>query len=251
MARAKRLRMIAGPNGSGKSELFKNLALERSPSGVFHGGPFVNADELEEQWRTARAIDLAPFPITSSTEELRAWMRGSPWAGRVSRLVEKIEFQSDALRMPPHAAHSYFAAALADYLREKLIAAGRSFSFETVMSHESKVNILTRARSRGYRTYLYFVATDDPELNVQRVRVRALAGGHAVPRKKIVERFARSLALLPAAIRESDRAYLFDNSGPNHVLLAEFASGKMWNRHLPEKSEPEWFRRLLRSMGHL
>jgi len=119
------------------------------------------------------------------------------------------------------------------------------------MSHESKVNILTRARSRGYRTYLYFVATDDPELNVQRVRVRALAGGHAVPRKKIVERFARSLALLPAAIRESDRAYLFDNSGANHVLLAEFASGKMWTRHLPEKSEPEWFRHLLGSMDSL
>jgi len=111
--------MIAGPNGSGKSELFKNLALERSRSGVFHGGPFVNADELEEQWRTVRAIDLAPFPITSSTEELRAWMRGSPWAARVSRLVEKIECQSGALRMPHHAAHSYFAAALADYLREK------------------------------------------------------------------------------------------------------------------------------------
>ena len=71
MAQVRRLRMIAGPNGSGKSELFKNLALERSPSGVFHGGPFVNADELEEQWRTARAIDLAPFPITSFTEELR------------------------------------------------------------------------------------------------------------------------------------------------------------------------------------
>ena len=251
MSRVKRLRMIAGPNGSGKSELFKSLALERSPSGVFHGGPFVNADELEAQWRTGHTIDLSPFDIASSTEELRAWMRGSPLARQVNRLVEKIELQGSTLRMPPHRARSYFAAVLADYLREKLIDAGRSFSFETVMSHESKVNILARARSRGYRTYLYFVATDDPELNVQRVRVRALAGGHAVPRKKIVERFARSLALLPAAIRESDRAYLFDNSGAKHVLLAEFASGKMWNRHLPEKSEPEWFRRLLGFMDPL
>ena len=176
--------MIAGPNGSGKSELFRNLALERSPSGVFHGGPFVNADELEAQWREARVIDLAPFQITSSMEEIHAWMRGGPWAARVNRLVEKIELRSGVLRLPRHAAYSYFAAALADYLREKLIAAGRSFSFETVMSHESKVNILARARSRGYRTYLYFVATDDAELNVQRVRVRALAGGHAVPKKK-------------------------------------------------------------------
>ena len=31
----------------------------------------MNADELEEQWRTARAIDLALFQITSSTGELR------------------------------------------------------------------------------------------------------------------------------------------------------------------------------------
>ena len=243
--------MIAGPNGSGKSELFKNLALERSPRGVFHGGPFVNADELEEQWRKARAIDLASFQIASSTEELRSWMCRSPLARQVNRLVEKIELQGSTLRMPPHAARSYFAAVLADYLREKLIDAEISFSFETVMSHESKVNILARARSRGYRTYLYFVATDDPELNVQRVRVRALAGGHSVPRKKIVERFERSLALLPAAIRESDRAYLFDNSGANHVLLAEIVSGRMWIRHLRAESEPEWFRRLLTCMGHL
>lgn len=243
--------MFAGPNGSGKSKLFDNLALERSPLGVFHGGPFVNADELETQWRDAGAIDLTPFRIAASTREMCAWMQRSAWAAQVREVAARMEFSGHTLRLPRHTRRSYFAAALADYLREKLVAASRSFSFETVMSHRSKVDFFARARSRGYKTYLYFVATDDPELNVQRVRVRVLAGGHPVPRRKIIERFARSLALLSEAVQASDRAFLFDNSGTGHVLVAEVTAGRMLTRHLPEEAEPAWFRRFMKKAGYL
>ena len=50
------------------------------------------------------------------------------------------------------------------------------------------------ARSMGFRTYLYFVATDDAAINADRVARRHAQGGHAVPAEKIVQRYGRSIA---------------------------------------------------------
>jgi predicted ABC-type ATPase len=48
-----------------------------------------------------------------------------------------------------------------------------------------------------------------------------------VPEDKIEARYRRSLGLLPDAVRQSSRAYLFDNSGDAHRLIAEFDSGRL------------------------
>jgi predicted ABC-type ATPase len=97
-----------------------------------------------------------------------------------------------------------------------------SFSFETVMSSPDEVALLEKARSLGYRSYLYFIATEDPQINIARVKSRVHLGGHDVPVDKIVSRYARSLDLLLPAIRQSNRAYLFDNSrhGGEHLWVA-------------------------------
>ena len=60
-----------------------------------------------------------------------------------------------------------------------------SFSFETVMSHPSKIKELKKAKEKGYRIYLYFVCTDDAEINVNRVANRIEKGGHPVDVYKI------------------------------------------------------------------
>jgi predicted ABC-type ATPase len=90
-------------------------------------------------------------------------------------------------------------------------------TFETVMSSEDKVAFMLKAKASGYRTYLYFVATEDPDININRVKNRVAAGGHPVPTEKIVQRYGRCLNLLPAAIAASNRAYIFDNSGADLV----------------------------------
>ena len=113
------------------------------------------------------------------------------------------------------------------------------------MSHRSKVEILHNARDAGYRTYLYFVATDDPSINISRVANRVALGGHAVPEGKIEERYHRSLGLLMDAICLTNRAYVFDNSTDNadgtHTWLAEITDGRV----LELKSDriPSWFKR--------
>ena len=56
----------------------------------------------------------------------------------------------------------YRAHIVPAFLRQKFLELKISFTFETVMSHRSKVELLAKARDVGYRTYLYFIATEDP-----------------------------------------------------------------------------------------
>ena len=77
--------------------------------------------------------------------------------------------------------NAYFASVAAEFIRQKLIKQGVTFTLEIVMSHSGKVALLADAQRKGYRTYLYYVATDDPQINVSRVINRVALGGHSVP----------------------------------------------------------------------
>lgn len=104
------------------------------------------------------------------------------------------------------------AQRLADEERENCLRQGIDFTFETVMSHESKPQFMARARNEGYVVQLMFVATSNPQLNASRVRARVILGGHDVPLDRILARYHRSISLLPKAILASGRSIVFDNS---------------------------------------
>ena len=93
--------------------------------------------------------------------------------------------------------------------------------------------------------YLYYVATEDPAINISRVQNRVKLNGHDVPSELVEKRYYRSLELLVEAIRHTDRAYIFDNSSDNadrrHTWLAEITDG----RTLELKADliPAWFKR--------
>ncbi len=111
------------------------------------------------------------------------------------------------------------AQRIADERRQACLADGQSFSFETVMSHESKIDILRHAKELDYIVILFFVALESPDLNVARVAQRVALGGHDVPEDRIRKRYIRCLSLLPYALRLCDRAVLFDNSYRNAAGL--------------------------------
>lgn len=146
------------------------------------------------------------------------------------------------------------AQALADEARRECMEQGISFAFETVMSHRSKIDVLRAARQRGYAVVIFFIALEDPQLNVERVRQRVALGGHPVPEDRIVARYERTLTLLPEAISLCDRAVLFDNSyraregGPIRLLAAceiipqrETFTYAITSRGVP----PQWVRGIL------
>lgn len=97
-------------------------------------------------------------------------------------------------------------------LRDELVKAGVSFGFETVGSHPSKVELLQHAKELGYRVALLFVATESPEINIERIKHRVLQGGHNVPDDKVRARYVRTLKLLPEYFALADTASVWDNS---------------------------------------
>ena len=79
-------------------------------------------------------------------------------------------------------ARSKRAQEIADFHRNRCLMNGISLSFETVMSHPSKIEFMIRANDAGYDVTLYFICTSDPEINIRRVENRVSLGGHSVPR---------------------------------------------------------------------
>lgn len=123
------------------------------------------------------------------------------------------------------------------------INAGESVMYETVMSHPSRIAELQLASKKGYKITVFFVATDNPQLNVERVLDRVEQGGHDVPADRIIPRYQRALALAPTALQYATRAVIFDNSSlDGHDAQAELIDGHLELR--TEKPSP-WVAQLV------
>lgn len=234
-APAPRLRMFAGPNGSGKSTIKEVL-----PSQWL--GVYINADEIEKTVRADSCLNLAAFEVKTDTQELQAFLQASSLLKKAGLLaqVSQLTLVDGCVVFGPVVVNSYWASVLADFIRHKLLALKVSFTFETVMSSPDKVAFLQKAQQAGYRTYLYFVATEDADINVSRVKYRVQVGGHPVAEDKIRSRYVRSLELLPQAVAYADRAYIFDNSGAERVWVAEVTDGLEIEMKTDEM--PAWFK---------
>lgn len=76
----------------------------------------------------------------------------------------------------------------------ELMAARKSFAFETTLASRSFASWLSVARQQqGYRVELLFLALASEEQAIRRVLGRVAEGGHAVPEDIIRRRFIRGL----------------------------------------------------------
>lgn len=233
-----RLRMFAGPNGSGKST-FKSIIRSELL------GIFINPDEIEKQIRDYGFLDINNYQVKTTEKEILDFFINSSLLKTADLLddAENLRFNDSKLSFFNVTVNAYFASVAADFIRHKLIEHSRSFTFETVMSSPDKIELLQNAQLRGYRTYLYYVATEDPVINISRVRYRVKMGGHSVPEDKIVSRYQRSLDLLIKAIPFTNRAYIFDNSTHEHIWLAEITDGHLLE--IKTDKIPAWFTKAL------
>lgn len=212
----KRLRVFAGPNGSGKSTLLRVV----SDKGI-HLGIYINADDLKAIMNESHLCSFDNFGLALDLDDFKKEFRSSSLfiqAGG-SDLLSGIG-QDGNVMVVDQDVNDYFTSFLSDYLRHSLLYSCDKFTFETVMSHPSKLDFIKSAKEQGFRIYLYFVALNDPEMSKGRVETRVLQGGHDVPADKIVERYGRTMSLLLDVIRLSDRAFLFDNSYSEPKLFA-------------------------------
>lgn len=137
------------------------------------------------------------------------------------------------------ASKAYEAARLAEEERRRFLAEGRSFSFETVMSHPSKLEFLQEARQKGYRVVAHFVGLDGPATSRARVIQRVHAGGHDVPDDKIEARFPRVLDNLRRLLDIPDELVIHDNSSADDPfrLIARLQLGRLVGL---SAAVPEW-----------
>lgn len=230
-----RLRMFAGPNGSGKSTI-KSLI---KPSLL---GIYINPDEIEKEVKEFDFLDLNNYGIKTEENEILEFFLQSTLLEKADLLdeAERLSFNDEKLIFYEVAVNAYFASVAADFIRQKLVTAQKSFTFETVMSSPDKVKFLAKAQKFGYRTYLYFVATNNPIINISRVQNRVKEGGHDVPKDKITPRYYRSLDLLWEAIKYANRAYIFDNSSDEAEWIAEITDAE--TIEIKTENVPNWFK---------
>jgi len=130
-----------------------------------------------------------------------------------------------------------------------MLREGHSFAIEDWTVDTA---LLESARQAGYTTKVFFISTEDPNLNVGRVLLRMSQDGQGVPLGTIPESYDEALKGLPEARKHADDLLVYDNTenGRGHRLVARFIAGELVKT---TNTPPEWlkdvFGRELRSEG--
>ena len=141
--------------------------------------------------------------------------------------------------------HSYDAARIAAEIRSQLLEQGRSFCFETVFSHPSKIDFVAEAKALGYEIILVFMHLGDSNLNQARVAQRVSEGGHDVPADKVINRIPRTLKNIRIALPLCDQVYVLDNATYSNPFkqIATLSNGML---EIHQKALPAWAVELLK-----
>lgn len=234
-----RLRVFAGPNGSGKSTLFESFSKK------YNAGVFLNADLLENELATKGFIDLSDFKLNLTQGDLDEFLKTDRAASLIKKSIDDnhkidVQLKENIIVDTEKETHSYEGALISSFLRHHLQKEKIDFCFETVMSHPSKIEEVKEAKQKGYKTYLYFICIDDPEVNISRVENRVEKGGHNVASDKILSRYYNTLNNLIQMIENVDKCYLFDNSSAEFRLMAKITQNQLVMEVEPYDL-PNWF----------
>lgn len=236
--------MFAGPNGSGKTTIIDAVRKARVNGRSIDFGLYINADELARS--LGEGVDVTSFgPELTFPSFLAFAERSGLLVDGLSRadLERRLIWKEGTVRAGKGIARDRAAQLLAQFFYAQLIDHRQKFSFETVFSHPGKLDLMRQAKAAGYKVYLYFISTEDPEINVQRVKqIRVKQGGHDVPKDKIISRYHRTMANFKEAMELAYHAYVWDNSGQGATLFCElkrFEDNERWM--IDTEHVPFWF----------
>lgn len=152
-----KFRLFGGPNGSGKTHVFKKF----KEKGIIHTEIYVSADRIEADLIKKRKFWFRAYRV--KVDE-RAFKQHILHSGLYHEKIDDKTFidhfviKGGVLQISDQVKiNSYHASFIASFLVEALFQTGQSFAFETVMSHQSKIELLKQAHEHGYKTYLYFI----------------------------------------------------------------------------------------------
>jgi predicted ABC-type ATPase len=142
---------------------------------------------------------------------------GSVWIINPDLLTARIK---EIEHLKPRAANIAAVTRIYSWL-EASIAAHQTIGVETVLSTEKYRALVLAAKAHGFEVRLIYILLNSAELSVERVKLRVGKGGHHVPTTKIRQRRERSLRQLPWFLKNSDLAWIFDNSGARPAQIAQ------------------------------
>jgi len=96
------------------------------------------------------------------------------------------------------------------------------FAFETTLAVRSYASLIEKTKKKGYEIMLVYFWLNSPDLAVERVQNRVIAGGHSIPENVIRRRYWSGMRnLFNIYMPLSDRWLLINNSETPSSLIAE------------------------------
>jgi len=112
-----------------------------------------------------------------------------------------------------------------------------SCAFETTLRSSIAFEQAAMAKHEGFTTEMRYLALQDFSMHLERVKMRADAGGHSALESVLKAIYESSIRNLPRAIREMDFIHVYDNSrwgiAPTVLLQAEGGEVVYLAEHMP------------------
>jgi predicted ABC-type ATPase len=145
-------------------------------------------------------------------------------------------------------------------LLDQAVAAGHSHAFETTLGGSTVARKILAA-SRTHDVLVWFCGLSSPEQHVARVAARVAAGGHHIPRAKILERWVNAPLNLIELMPHLSELRVFDNSAdaeaehpvPAPVLVLHMRAGAVEFPVALEDLErtPQWAKPIVKAAREL
>jgi predicted ABC-type ATPase len=176
----------------------------------------------------------------------KSTLSASEYFGANTNLIDPDAIARNMNSVDP--AQAAIAAGRAAILLAKQFLEQRAdFTVETTLAGNGQLKLLQDAQDVGYRIEVLFIALDQAEMNIDRVKQRTSRGGHDVPDDDIRRRYSRSLANAPKALRAADMSVVFDNAGLEPTEILRLKNGAIvWELPGPH---PPWIQDLKRALS--
>ena len=123
-----------------------------------------------------------------------------------------------------------------------LLDSKSDFLIESNLARSSDFDWITGMIKAGYNVVLFFLCTNDIDINMNRIKRRVKEGGHDVPPEIVIHRYKMVLTNLKGKLNLFNEVYLIENSSDTPVLIAQVINNTLTEYISPM---PKWAEEVL------
>src|SRR5258708_6895392 len=198
---------------------------------------------MRDRLQESRIVVVKPDKEISSSENqteqkpVLIILAGSAGAGKTTFYESKLKTVFPTLLK---ASASPLEQTESNRERARLLKEGQPFVYQDATIDSQ---IIREAHDSGFDVKVFYIATEDPNLNMGRILVRVNNGGAFASLARIPDDYAQSMKQLSDVKKVADDLMLFDNTahGRGHRLVAHFQGGELMKL---ARSVPKWAQRV-------